>query len=99
MAADYFPPMKGLASDQDVLEALQQFVYEAGNQKMAAERLGIGSKILSDILCGWRNISNRIAFLMGFLPAWNYVGESRRLPAAIDHPGDMSRRDWKKGRI
>jgi len=79
MAANYFPPLKGLASDQDVLDALQQFVYDAGNQKMAAERLGIGSKILSDILCGRRNISNRIAFLMGFLPAWNYVGQRKKV--------------------
>jgi hypothetical protein len=74
----YFPPLKGLCKDGDVLEAIRNIVAECGSQKVAARRLGIDPKSLSDVLNGKRPISNRIAFQVGFVPAWNYIGSSHK---------------------
>ena len=75
---DYSPPMKGLASDAEVLAAIQHVVDEIGSQKVAAESLRVDPKVLSDILYGRRIIPMSLAFRVGFLPAWCYVGPKRK---------------------
>jgi hypothetical protein len=74
----YFPPQKGLCTDADVLDAIRNLVAECGSQKVAAQHLGFNPKFLSDVLNGKRPISRRLAYQVGFVPAWNYLGGSHK---------------------
>ena len=76
--SDYSPPMKGLASDAEVLAAIQHVVDEIGSQKLAAEKLRVDPKVLSDILYGRRIIPMGLAFRLGFVPAWNFIGQKKK---------------------
>jgi len=76
--SDYYPPMKGLATDAEVLAAIQHVVDRLGSQKVAAALLQVDPKVLSDILYQRRIIPMSLAFRLGFVPAWNFIGVTRR---------------------
>jgi hypothetical protein len=71
------PQPGSIAKDDEVIKALQAFIAEAGSRKVAAHLLKVHPKYISLIIHGNKPIPLRVAFKLGYLPTWLYMGSKK----------------------
>lgn len=64
--------MTSLIDEMEMLDVLREFVREAGTQRAAAARLGVSGMFVSDMLRGYKPISEAVAEKLGYRRSWRY---------------------------